>query len=107
VVPPTNTSTRRRWTDTTIENELRAQSAALGHFPSRAELVARGLRSLWDAMRSSGGVDAWRERVDSGPSAPSHEKIATRAYELYEQGAPGDADAHWLAAERELTRTSE
>jgi Protein of unknown function (DUF2934) len=107
VVPPTKTSTHRRWTETTIETEVRAQSAALGHFPSRAELVARGLRSLWDAMRTSGGVDAWRERIDSRPSAPSHEEIAARAYELYEQGATGDADAHWLAAERELTRTSQ
>lgn len=31
-----------------------------------------------------------------------HETIAFRAYELFEQGAPGDALEHWLAAEREL-----
>jgi Arc/MetJ-type ribon-helix-helix transcriptional regulator len=107
VVATTNIKTRRRWTDTAIEIELRAQIDALGHFPSRAELVARGLRSLWEAMRSSAGVDAWRERVHDRPSAPSRAQIAARAYELYEQGAAGDADAHWLAAEQELTRPSQ
>ena len=57
-------------------------------------------------MRSSGGVDAWRERVTSGASAPSHEQIAVRAYELHAKGSPGDAEAHWLAAEQELTSDS-
>jgi hypothetical protein len=32
----------------------------------------------------------------------SHEEIAARAYELYERGVPGTAEAHWLAAEREV-----
>ena len=94
---------RRRWTDAAIERELRLQSADLGHFPTRSDLVARGLRGLWDAMRSAGGVDAWRERLQGEASAPSYEDIAVRAYELYAQGAPGDAEGHWLAAERELT----
>jgi hypothetical protein len=93
---------RRRWTDATIEHELRLQSADLGHFPTRSDLVARGLRGLWDAMRSAGGADAWRERLGGDASAPSHGEIAARAYELYAQGAPGDADGHWHAAEREL-----
>jgi len=95
--------TRRRWTDEAIESELRVQIAELGHFPIRSELAARGLRGLWDAMRSSGGVDAWRERVQRIPPAPSHEEVAVRAHELYEEGYPGDAEAHWLAAEQELT----
>lgn len=94
---------RRRWTDATIASELEVQTAELGHFPTRSELVACGLRGLWDAMRSSGGVDAWRERVQRIPPSPSHEEIAVRAHELYTQGFPGDADAHWLAAEQELT----
>ncbi len=101
---------RRRWTDASIESELRLQSAELGHFPTRSDLVARGLRGLWDAMRSAGGADAWRERLQegpaaasAGPSAPSRDDIAVRAYELYAQGAPGDAEVHWLAAEQELT----
>jgi hypothetical protein len=111
VVTPTN-KTRRRWTDATIETELRAVTDELGHFPTRAELAERGLRGLWDAMRASGGVDAWRERAPNAaaqapaPDAPpgtSHDQIAARAYELYEQGHPGDAEAHWLAAERDLT----
>ncbi len=102
MVTPTN-RTRRRWTDAGIENEVLAVTGALGRFPTRAELAARGLRGLWDAMRASGGVDAWRERVLQAPPGPSHEQIAVRAHELYEQGYPGDAEAHWLAAERDLT----
>jgi len=51
---------------------------------------------------SSGGVDGWRERLNGNPSAPSREEIAVRAYELYAQGAPGDAETHWFAAEEEL-----
>jgi hypothetical protein len=93
---------RRRWTDEAIEIELREQRAQLGHFPTRAELVADGLRSLWDAMRAAGGVEMWRARFSNGHSA-SHDEIATRAYELYERGAPGDSVAHWLAAEEELS----
>jgi hypothetical protein len=34
---------------------------------------------------------------------PSHEEIATRAYDLYQRGVPGDAHTHWEAARRELT----
>jgi hypothetical protein len=98
----TITTSRRRWTDTAIERELTAQHAELGHFPTRAELVARGLRGLWDAMRAAGGVDAWRARLAAGQT-PSHGDIAVRAYELYERGEPGDSVAHWLAAERQLS----
>jgi hypothetical protein len=97
---------RRRWTDDAIERELRAQYAALGHFPTRAELVAHGLRGLWDAMRAHGGVESWRERLDWQGSVVLHEQIAVRAYELYEQGVPGDDIAHWLAAEEQLTAVS-
>jgi len=96
------TKPRRRWTDDAIEIELRAQSAELGHFPNRAELVERGLRGLWDAMRTSGGPDAWRGRLEVERMPVSREEIAARAYELYERGAPGDAVAHWLDAERQL-----
>lgn len=95
------TTPRRRWTDSAIENELRAQSAELGHFPNRSELVSRGLRGLWDAMRTSGGSDAWRQRLECGRPVP-HDQIAALAYELYEVGTPGDAIEHWLAAERRL-----
>jgi hypothetical protein len=97
------TKPRRRWTDGAIETELRAQCAELGHFPVRAELVERGLRGLWDAMRSSGGVEVWRERVGTARGLASRDEIAVRAYELYEDGVPGDAVSHWLTAERQLT----
>jgi hypothetical protein len=107
------TKSSRRWTETTIENELRTQIGELGHFPTRAELVARGLRGLWDAMRSTDGVDAWRERLANGPvvatetgnghdPATSREQIELLAYELYERGAPGSPLDHWLQAERTL-----
>ncbi|MGZ4216525.1 MAG: DUF2934 domain-containing protein [Solirubrobacteraceae bacterium] len=102
MVTSTDGTRRRRWTDAAIESELRLQCAELGHFPARSDLIAQGLRGLWDAMRSAGGVDAWRERLEGKSSAPSHEDIAVRAYELYAQGAPGDAEVHWLAAEEEL-----
>ena len=125
-------ASRRRWTDTTIESELRARCAEFGHFPTRAELVASGLRGLWDAMRSTDGVEAWQARIEAGPSpsheeiaaragpspsheeiaaragpSPSHEEIAARAYELYESDAPGDHLAHWQAAERQLASRSQ
>lgn len=64
-----STPSRRRWTESTIESELRGQLAELGHFPTRAELVARGLRGLWDAMmRTAGGVETWQERLQERPS---------------------------------------
>jgi DUF2934 family protein len=84
------TTTRRRWTDAAIETELRAVSADLGHFPTRPELVSRGMRGLWDAMRSSEGVDAWRERLEAGQSAPDEEI----AYTNGGQSAPQDEMAH-------------
>lgn len=37
------------------------------------------------------------------PRSPAHEEIAARAFELYEQGVPGDAESHWQAAERALS----
>jgi hypothetical protein len=98
----TSTAPRRRWNDETIQAELSAQIAALGHFPTRAELVASGLRGLWDAMRADGGVESWQARLSGGEPAPSHDAIAVRAYELYEHGAPGGHVEHWLAAERQL-----
>lgn len=99
----TSTTSRRRWTDHAVENELRAQIAALGHFPTRSELVASGLRGLWDAMRAGGGAEAWRSLMNGQEPAPSHEAIAARAHELYQRGAPGDSVEHWLTAERELS----
>lgn len=62
------------------------------------ELTGRG---------SSDGSETWRARLQAAPSARSHQDIADRAYELYRRGVPGDADAHWLAAEREVTLVPE
>ena len=41
-------------------------------------------------------------------SAPTHEEIALRAYEIYLErgGAPGDALQDWTRAERELLEKS-
>jgi hypothetical protein len=69
-------TSRRRWTDAAIESELRARCAELGHFPTRAELVASGLRGLWDAIRSTDGVEAWRTRVQAGQPASQEEITA-------------------------------
>ena len=91
----------RRWTDARIEDDLRATISELGQFPNRAQLVALGQRSLWDAMRRTGGIEHWQDRVTLH-SPPTPEQIAERAYQLYEAGADGDSVAHWLAAEREL-----
>lgn len=95
------TPAARRWTNARIETELRAVIDELGDFPARTHLVATGRRSLWDAMRRTGGPDVWRDRLMSD-RLPSREEIARRAYQLYESGADGDSVAHWLAAEREL-----
>ena len=40
----------------------------------------------------------------SAKSAPTHEEVALRAYEIYLErgGTPGDALADWTRAEREL-----
>ena len=47
------------------------------------------------------------ERLEAGQVAstsdpPSFHDIATRAYELYQDGRPGAAEDHWMAAEEEL-----
>lgn len=41
-------------------------------------------------------------------TAPTHEEIALRAYEIYLErgGAPGDALEDWMRAERELMEKS-
>lgn len=48
------------------------------------------------AVPATGADAAVRSR------AVTHDMIAHRAYELYQQGAPGSADDHWRQAEREL-----
>ncbi len=39
---------------------------------------------------------------EGAPAEISADQIAVRAFELYEHGTPGDALAHWFAAEDEL-----
>jgi hypothetical protein len=43
-----------------------------------------------------------RRRAPRRRPVPTHEAIATRAYELYLGRAEGDEVSHWLQAEREL-----
>ena len=97
----TMTPGTRRWTDARIENDLRAAISELGQFPNRAQLIALGQRSLWDAMRRTGGIEHSQPRV-ALHHLPTPDQIAERAYQLYEAGVDGDSVAHWLAAEREL-----
>lgn len=91
-----STPSRRRWTESTIESELRAQLAALGHFPTRAELVARGLRSLWDAMRAAGGVAFWQGRLEDAPgrdAASNHQQAPTPEATTSHEAAPSPSSA--------------
>ena len=119
VAMSTPKNSRRRWTEDTIESELRAQQDALGHFPSRAELVSQGLRGLWDAATRLGGIEAWKGRLacpeaHAGRSTPPthtititdrrrpQDRVAEAAYYRWLSGAGGDEVEHWLEAEREL-----
>ena len=45
-----------------------------------------------------------RERNESAPVSPTHDEIARRAYELFEErgGEPGREWEDWFVAEREL-----
>src|SRR3954453_18359880 len=80
------TSSRRRWTDETIETELTAVVARLGRMPTRRELTEQGLGGLWTARQRQGGLPAWRGRVTAEPAAPaalaapSRDDVARRAY---------------------------
>ncbi|HVH70978.1 MAG TPA: DUF2934 domain-containing protein [Candidatus Dormibacteraeota bacterium] len=48
------------------------------------------------------------KKSPSAKSAPTHDEIALRAYEIYLErgGAPGDALGDWTRAERELLEKS-
>jgi hypothetical protein len=114
------TPARRQWTDETIRAELLPVAEELGRMPKKTELIARGIGGLWAAMGRRGGVDAWREVVAAhlasaaapatvveapafvASTQPSEEEIAIAAYFLYENGHPGDPQAHWQTAERQL-----
>ena len=97
------------WTPERITAELAIAVAALGHFPTRPELVARGQRGLWDAMRRSGGIEHWRTAVAAaGAPAPApgaghaaHEQIAVAAYYRHLAGG-SDPLSDWLSAEADL-----
>ncbi len=92
-----------------ITAELTAVIRALGHFPTRPELVARGQRGLWDAMRRNGGIEHWQTMV--GPAdrpdratdtrQPTHESIAVAAYYRHLRGGR-DPLSDWLSAEADL-----
>ncbi|HVP03721.1 MAG TPA: hypothetical protein VMT10_14215 [Solirubrobacteraceae bacterium] len=97
------------WTSKRINAELTAAVSAIGHFPTRTELVARGQRSLWEAMRRNGGIEHWQTKVAAtgrpdAPAdigAPSHESIAVAAYYRHLAGG-SDPLSDWFAAEADL-----
>ncbi len=95
-------TTRRRWTDETIEAELAPIVAELHRMPKREELAERGLAGLWTALQRNGGVSAWRERMTSSDGAVSDEDVARRAYEISLEHGAEDHVGNWLEAEREL-----
>lgn len=52
-----------RWTDATIERELRRFVAGRGRWPSQAEFVAAGRRDLYAAASRNGGIRRWRALI--------------------------------------------
>ena len=97
-------ASRRRWSETVIENALTPIVAELGRMPTRRELADRGVGGAWSAMQRHGGVEAWRLRLapEAGPAlAPTADDVAVRAYFIAQERG-GDPFANWLAAEREL-----
>jgi hypothetical protein len=108
--------TRLKWDEETIGHTLGGVIAELGRMPTRTELEARGLSSLWSAMRRNGGTRFWAAQATAlAAAAPPvvmappivveeavEDRIRVRAYFLAMEGAPGGPEAHWLRAEREL-----
>jgi len=63
--------------------------ATPGHLRRRQRLLANAVNRLGPG---------------AAPTPPTHEQIALRAYEIFQQraGNPGDSVADWVEAEREL-----
>jgi hypothetical protein len=61
---PRGPDRRRKWTDATIEAELRAFLDDKSGWPSDDEFRAAGKSSLYAAMSKAGGVPRWRQVVD-------------------------------------------
>ena len=75
---------RLYWTDKRIEASLSALIAELGRFPSKRVLLARGERTLYDALGRSGGVASWQRRMRKIPPRPEYHPHAA-------------AEPNWLA----------
>lgn len=75
-----------------------------------ADLAERAERATERRERARDGAMGFDRTEEPTQTNTTHrdavprtdEQIAARAYELYERGVAGGADAHWLAAEREL-----
>jgi hypothetical protein len=76
-----------------MANRARDLVATPGHLRRRQRLLAHAVNRL--------GPDA-------ATPPPTHDEIARRAYEIYQQraGNQGDPEADWLEAERELLAAS-
>ena len=51
------------WDAARIERELKPIVAELGRFPTGTELRARGLDTLYAAIKHHGGADRWKQRM--------------------------------------------
>jgi hypothetical protein len=54
---------RTPWDDARVEQELRAFTAAVGHFPTSGDLRAAGRNDLMCATTKRGGLLAWSKRL--------------------------------------------
>ncbi|HVS29577.1 MAG TPA: hypothetical protein VHE14_08485 [Solirubrobacteraceae bacterium] len=59
---------RSRWTDATLEGELRRFLADREDWPTRAEFEAAGEISLLRAVYAHGGAALWRHRLGMTPT---------------------------------------
>jgi hypothetical protein len=90
-VAPTQPKTSKKTTTTKAKAPAKAAAKAAAKAPAKAP-----------AKETAPKARAPQRKAEP----PTHEAIATRAYELSLADSTGDQMSHWLQAERELTTES-
>jgi Fic family protein len=67
-VVPTSVGRPAKWTDATIERELRSWLGDRETWPTAQEFTAAGKRSLYAAASRNGGIVRWRSHFQLGPT---------------------------------------